>query len=108
MSSGSRTTTTYVARRSTTTPSSGVCVSTTRRPGCASSRANRSSSAIVSQSTHGDSSPSGAGSVAVPCTSIRQICCIQVVPLLDRVLTTTSPARNGKRLQRSLSSSSET
>ena len=63
---------------------------------------------IVSQSTHGDSSPSGAGRDGVPCTRTRHTCCIQVVPLLDRVLTTTSPVRNGKRRQRSLSSSSET
>ena len=78
-----------------TTPSSGVCVFTTRRPGCASNRAKSTSSGSAIQSTHGDSSPSGAGRSSVPCTSERQICCIQVVPLFERVLMTTSPSRKG-------------
>ncbi len=107
MSSGSRTTTTYVARGSMTTPSSGVWVLTTRRPGWASRRENSTSSGSVSQSTHGESSPRGAGSAGEPCTNERQICCTQVVPLLERVLTTTSPSRNGNRRHRSLSSSED-
>ncbi|MFG1882821.1 hypothetical protein [Micromonospora sp. NPDC049102] len=43
----------------------------------------------------------------MPSTSSAQIICIQVVPLLERVLITMSPARNGKPTQRALSSSSE-
>ncbi len=38
-------------------------------------------------------------------TRSAQIICIQVVPLLDRVLMTMSPCRKGKSSQRPLSSS---
>src|SRR5215469_4627910 len=39
--------------------------------------------------------------------SSAQIICTQVVPVLDRVLITMSPLRNGKPCQRALSSSAE-
>ena len=107
MSSGCRPTTTYVARGSIGTPSSGVWVLITRRCGCAASRATTSSRGSTSQSSHGDSSISGRGSSGVRRMSSRQIICTQVVPLFDRVLTTTSPARNGKPSHRALSSSGD-
>ena len=40
-------------------------------------------------------------------TSRAQIICIHVVPLLERVLMTMSPSRNGKRVHRPLSSSGD-
>lgn len=107
MSSGCRPTTTYVARGSIGSPSSGVWVLMTRRCGCAASRASTSSRGSTSQSSHGDSSISGRGSSGVRSTSSRQIICTQVVPLLDRVLTTMSPGRNSKPSQRPLSSSAD-
>jgi len=59
------------------------------------------------QSSHGDSSDICAGRFEVWKTSSAQIICIHVVPLLDRVLITMSPCRNGKPSQRALSSSAE-
>jgi hypothetical protein len=94
-----------VARGSTGIPSSGVCDLMMRRCGWAASRANSSSRGTVCHSSQGDSSPSGAGSRGVWNTSSAQIICIQVVPLLDRVLITMSPSRNGNPDHRALSSS---
>lgn len=78
-----------------------------RRCGWAANRRYTSSFGSTSQSSHGDSWVNGAGSSGVRSTSRAQIICIQVVPLLDRVLITMSPSRNGKPVQRPLSSSSD-
>lgn len=88
-------------------PSSGVCVLTNRRCGWAASCAKTSSRGVISQSSQGESCGSGAGRSAVRKISRAQIICIQVVPLLDRVLITMSPSRNGNPSQRPLSSSSD-
>jgi hypothetical protein len=61
----------------------------------------------MSQSSHGDSSVSGAGRSGDWKTSRAQIICIHVVPLLDRVLMTMSPGRNRKPAHRALSSSAD-
>lgn len=88
-------------------PSSGVWVLMNRRCCWADSREYTSARGVISQSSHGDSSDSGAGSFEVWKTSSAQIICIHVVPLLDRVLITMSPWRIGKPTHRALSSSSE-
>src|SRR5262249_35085035 len=62
---------------------------------------------VITQSSQGESRGSGAGRSAVWKISRAQIICIHVVPLLDRVLMTMSPGRNGNASQRPLSSSSE-
>jgi hypothetical protein len=67
-----------------------------RRCRWAARRAYTSSRGATSQSSHGESVASGAGSSAVWKTSNAQTICIHVVPLLDRVLITMSPGRNGK------------
>jgi hypothetical protein len=64
-----------------------------RRCCCASSCADSSSRGVTSQSSHGDSWDSGAGRSGVWKISKAQIICTQVVPLLERVLTTMSPGR---------------
>ncbi len=69
--------------------------------------AKTSSLGRTSQSNQGDSAPRRPGSSGVPKTSRRQIIWTQVVPDLDRVLTTMSPGRKGKSHQRALSSSGE-
>ena len=107
MSSGCLATTMYVARGSIGMPSSGVCDLMMRRCCWASSRASSSPRGTVSWSSQGDRSPSGPGSSAVWSTSSAQIICIQVVPLLDLVLITMSPSRNGNPDQRALSSSGD-
>ena len=88
-------------------PSSGVWVLMNRRCGCAARRAHTSSRSLISQSSHGDSSLSGAGRSGVWNTSNAQIICIHVVPLFDRVLMTMSPGRKGKPVHRPLSSSAD-
>ncbi len=62
---------------------------------------------MISQSSQGDSVPSGAGSSGVWKTSSAQIICIHVVPLFDRVLMTMSPGRKANPSHRALSSSSD-
>jgi len=89
------------------TPSSGVWVLMNRRWPWAASRANRLSRSWTSQSSHGESYASGAGSSGSWNTSRAQIICIHVVPLLERVLITMSPTRKGKPSQRALSSSGD-
>lgn len=84
-----------------------MCVFTNRRWVWRASRAITSSRGATSQSSHGDSSRSGAGSAGSWNTSIAQIIWAHVVPLFERVLITRSPARNGKPSQRALSSSSD-
>ncbi len=88
-------------------PSSGVCVLMNRRCCCAASRANLSSRGMVVRSSQGDSCGSVPGRSPVWKISSAQIICIQVVPLLDRVLITMSPSRNGNPDHRPLSSSSD-
>ena len=107
MSSGSRATTMYVARPSIGIPSSGVCVFTNRRWGCAASRSNNVAAGVPSQSIQGDICASGSGKSDDWKTSNAQIICIQVVPLFDRVLITMSPGRKSKSSQRPLSSSGD-
>ena len=77
-------------------PSSGVCVLMTRRCPGAARLAMSSSLGRTSQSSQGESLPRLPGSSGVPKASRRQIIWTQVVPDLDRVLTTMSPRRNGK------------
>ncbi len=89
------------------TPSSGVWVLITRRWVWASNSATTSSLGCTSQSSQGESAPSRPGRSGVPNTRSRQIICTQVVPDLDRVLTTMSPGRKAKSHQRALSSSGE-
>ena len=79
----------------------------TRRCVWAARRAKTSSLGSTSQSSQGDSRPRRSGSSGSAKTSNRQIICTQVVPDLDRVLTTMSPARKGKSHQRALSSSGD-
>ncbi len=88
-------------------PSSGVWLLMKRRCRWAASRAYTVSAGSTSQSSQGDSSASGAGNSGVRSTSSAQIICIQVVPLLERVLITMSPGRRGKSRHRALSSSGE-
>src|ERR1700761_4993239 len=78
-----------------------------RRCGCAASSAYTSFTGRTRWSSHGDSRPSGAGRSGVWKISSAQIICTQVVPVLDRVLITMSPSRNGKPSQRALSSSGD-
>ena len=75
---------------------------------CAARPARTCDTRVVVWSSHGDSCGSGAGSAGssgVWKISSAQIICIQVVPLLERVLMTMSPSRNRKLSQRALSSS---
>ena len=73
----------------------------------AASRARTSARGAISQSSHGESSASGAGSSGVWKTSSAQIIWSHVVPLFDRVLITMSPGRNANPTQRALSSSAD-
>ena len=86
---------------------SGVWVLMTRRCVCCASRANTLSRGSTRWSTHGDSSASGAGGSGSWWINRSRIVCTQVVPCLDRVLTTVSPSRKAKPSQRPLSSSAE-
>ncbi len=79
----------------------------TRRWVCASSCATTSSRGRTSQSSQGESALRRSGSSGVPNTRSRQIIWTQVVPDLERVLTTMSPGRKAKSRQRALSSSGE-
>jgi hypothetical protein len=96
-----------VARGSIGTPSSGVWVLMKRRWSWAARSARTSPIGRTSQSSHGDSSGSGAGRSGVWNTSRAQIICIHVVPLFERVLITMSPSRKAKPSQRALSSSAD-
>ncbi len=98
----------YVARGSMGTPSSGVWVFMNRRCRWASSRAKIASFGWISLSSHGEYQPTGLSSSGVWKMSSAQIICTHVVPVLDRVLITMSPSRNGKPSHRALSSSGET
>ena len=66
-----------------------------------------SSFGLVSLSSQGEYQPTGAASSGVWKMSSAQIICTQVVPVLDRVLMTMSPSRNGKPSHLALSSSGE-
>ena len=72
------------------------------------SRSAKSSSfGSTSQSSHGDSSPSGRGRSGESKISSAQIIWTHVVPDFDRALMTMSSARKSKSSQRALSSSPE-
>ena len=93
MSRGWRPTTTYVALSSSGTPSRGVWVLMTRRCVCAARRGERPPvSDTMRKSSQGESPSSAPGRSAVWKTRRRQIIWTQVVPDLDRVLITMSPA----------------
>ena len=57
----------------------------------------------VCMSNHGDSRPSGCGSVGVWKISSAQIICVHVVPHFGGVLMTMSPGRSANPCQRALS-----